>query len=320
MIPANLAVGTLALGVVLAVFIGVSLGLLGGGGSILTVPILVYVLGLPAHEAIATSLLVVGVTSLAALVPHARQGRVRWQMGGLFGAASMVGAYSAGRVAKLLPAVVLLLVFGAMMLITALAMMRKGSADAKDEAVSAEATRLPYLVILLEGFAVGAFTGLVGAGGGFLVVPALLLLGRLPMRQAVATSLMVIAMKSFAGFAGYLSTTTIDWRIAAMVTSAAVVGSFLGASFAGRVRQDLLRRGFAWFVLTMAVFILAQEIPKAAGWQFSLATDWPVILGMVLVPLTLGVISLLRQARTGESPGRPRENHEEPAPRIVASH
>ncbi len=320
MIPANLAVGTLALGVVLAVFIGVSLGLLGGGGSILTVPILVYVLGLPAHEAIATSLLVVGVTSLAALVPHARKGRVRWQMGALFGAASMVGAYSAGRVAKLLPAVVLLLVFGAMMLITALAMMRKGSADAKDEAVSAEATRLPYLVILLEGFAVGAFTGLVGAGGGFLVVPALLLLGRLPMRQAVATSLMVIAMKSFAGFAGYLSTTTIDWRIAAMVTSAAVVGSFLGASFAGRVRQDLLRRGFAWFVLTMAVFILAQEIPKAAGWQFSLATDWPVILGMVLVPLTLGVISLLRQARTGESPGRPRENHEEPAPRIVASH
>jgi uncharacterized membrane protein YfcA len=294
---ANLGVPTVALGIALAVLIGVSLGLLGGGGSILTVPILVYVLGLPAHEAIATSLLVVAVTSLAALIPHAREGRVRWQMGGLFGAASMVGAYGAGRVAKLLPAVVLLLLFGAMMLVTAIAMMRKGSGEAKDEAAATEAKRLPYLVILLEGLAVGAFTGLVGAGGGFLVVPALLLLGRLPMRQAVATSLMVIAMKSFAGFAGYLATTAIDWKIAAMVTAAAVVGSFFGAKFAGRVRQDLLRRGFAWFVVTMAVFILAQEIPKAAGWPFSLSTHWPAILAMVAVPLTLGIASLARHAR-----------------------
>lgn len=316
---ANLGAPTVALGIALAVLIGVSLGLLGGGGSILTVPILVYVLGLPAHEAIATSLLVVGVTSLAALVPHARKGRVRWQMGGLFGAASMVGAYGAGRVAKLVPAVVLLLLFGTMLLVTAIAMMR-GSGEAKDDAAPGGAKRLPYVVILLEGLAVGAFTGLVGAGGGFLVVPALLLLGRLPMRQAVATSLMVIAMKSFAGFAGYLATTPIDWQIAAMVTAAAVAGSFFGAKVAGRVRQDLLRRGFAWFVVTMAVFILVQEIPRAAGWHFSLATHWPAIVALVAVPMTLGIMSLVRQARLAQSPNDRLAHDSAPAARAAASH
>jgi uncharacterized protein len=316
---ANLGVPTLALGIALAVLIGLSLGLLGGGGSILTVPILVYVLGLPAHEAIATSLLVVGVTSLAALVPHARKGRVRWQMGALFGAASMVGAYAAGRAAKLIPAVVLLLLFGGMMLVTAVAMMRKGSGDATHDPPS-EARKLPYFLIALEGLLVGAFTGLVGAGGGFLVVPALLLLGRLPMRQAVATSLMVITMKSFAGFAGYLSTTLIDWKLAAMVTAAAVAGSFLGANFAGRVRQDLLRRGFAWFVVTMAVFILAQEIPKAAGWRFGLATHWPAILAMVAVPVISGIVSLVRQARSGRSPSERPPGAVAHEPRVAASH
>ncbi|MBL8742402.1 MAG: sulfite exporter TauE/SafE family protein [Myxococcales bacterium] len=316
---ATLGMTTLALGVALAVLIGVSLGLLGGGGSILTVPILVYVLGLPPHEAIATSLFVVGVTSLAALVPHAREGRVRWKMGALFGVASMVGAYGAGRVAKLIPAVALLLLFGAMMLVTAIAMMRKGAADPKEQQSAGEQGDLPYLVIALEGLVVGAFTGLVGAGGGFLVVPALLLLGRLPMRQAVATSLMVIAMKSFAGFAGYLSTTPIDWRIAAMIATAAVIGSFLGAGFAGRVRQDLLRRGFAWFVVTMAVFILAQEIPKAAGLRFGLATHWPVILGMVLVPIALGIASLARAAKATPS-GPPAPPAASPTSRVATTH
>ena len=297
MIPAGVGASTLVLGIALAILVGVSLGLLGGGGSILPVPILVYVLGLPAHEAIAMSLLVVGTTSVAALIPHAGGGRVRWHLGALFGAASMVGAYGAGRVAKVVPAVVLLLLFGAMMLVTAFAMMRKGSHDAAAEDAAPQQPKLRYTVIALEGLLVGAFTGLVGAGGGFLVVPALLLLGKLPMRQAVGTSLLIIAMKSFAGFAGYLSTTAIDWQLAAMITAAAVVGSFFGASFAGRVRQDLLRRGFAWFVVTMAVFILVQEIPKAAGWPFSLATHWPVVLGFVAVPVALAIASMSRAAK-----------------------
>lgn len=294
----GIALSTLLVGVALAVFVGVALGLLGGGGSILTVPILVYVLGLPAHEAIAMSLLVVGTTSVAALIPHARGKRVRWSMGLMFGAASMVGAYAAGRVAKMIPAAALLLLFGGMMLVTAIAMMRKGKGDDSGFAAKPEAP-LPYAVIALEGLVVGAFTGLVGAGGGFLVVPALVLLGKLPMREAVGTSLLVIAMKSFAGFAGYLSTTHVEWTLAALVIVAAVSGSFIGASFAGKVRQDLLRKGFAWFVVVMAVFILGQEIPKALGWDFSLARHWPMILAAVSVPIALGVASLLRAARGG---------------------
>ncbi|MDQ3038017.1 MAG: sulfite exporter TauE/SafE family protein [Myxococcota bacterium] len=284
-------------GLALAVLVGVSLGLLGGGGSILTVPILVYVLGLGTHEAIATSLLVVGVTSVAALVPHARGGRVRWRTGLLFGATSMLGAYGAGRVAHLVPGIVLLLAFGAMMLVTAVAMMRRKREPAPATSPRQAADRLWLLAIVLEGLAVGAVTGLVGAGGGFLVVPALVLLGGLSMRDAVGTSLLVIAMKSSAALAGYLGSTTIDLGLAAMVTAAAVVGSFGGAALAARVRQDLLRRGFAWFVVVMAVFLLSQEIPRAAGADIALGRDWPWVLALSAVPLLLAAIDLGRMRR-----------------------
>jgi uncharacterized protein len=296
---------TLVLALTLAVLVGVSLGLLGGGGSILTVPLLVYVLGLPAHEAIATSLLVVGTTSIAALVSHAKGGRVKWQTGALFGAASMVGAYAAGRVAKQIPATALLLLFGGMMLLTAIFMMRGPRTKDADEATAGaqpSAARRMAL-IALEGLVVGAFTGLVGAGGGFLVVPALVLLGGLDMRDAVGTSLLVIAMKSFAGFAGYLSSTPIDWTLAAMVTLAAVVGSFGGARLAGKVPPALLRRGFAWFVVVMAVFILSQEVPKAFGVSFTLAERWPIVLGLVSIPLVAAIVSLAKTARTPAASG-----------------
>jgi uncharacterized membrane protein YfcA len=285
-------------GVVLSVLIGVALGLLGGGGSILTVPILVYVIGVPAHEAIALSLLVVGTTSIAALIPHARGGRVRWKTGALFGATSMVGAYVAGKLAHHVPATVLLLLFGAMMLVTAIAMMR-GRKEAAPE-VDAQEGRLRDLgipKIVLEGLAVGAVTGLVGAGGGFLVVPALVLLGKLSMRAAVGTSLLVIAMKSFAAFAGYVQTVPIDWSLGAVQTLAAVAGSFGGGALAGRVPQALLRRGFAWFVVVMAVFILFQEIPRALGMPIDLATAWPLVLGASAIPAVLAVIDLARRAR-----------------------
>ena len=231
----------------LAILVGVALGLLGGGGSILTVPILVYAAGLPAHEAIATSLFVVGATSIAALIPHARAGRVRYATGALFGAASMVGAFAAGRVARHIPAAVLLGAFGLMMAITAVAMMRKPKQGAAD--VDRQQTRQPLWKILVEGLVVGAVTGLVGAGGGFLVVPALVILGGLPMREAVGTSLLVIAMKSFAAFGGYVTAVPVDWTLALAVTGAAIVGSFGGAALAGRVPQEALRKGFAWFVV-----------------------------------------------------------------------
>jgi hypothetical protein len=246
--------------VILAAGIGVSLGLLGGGGSILAVPLFVYVAGMPAKEAIATSLLVVGATSVAGVLPHARSGRVRWRTGLIFGVAGMTGAYAGGRLAEFIPGAVLLTGFGLMMLVTATAMIigRKGSAD---RPVPHE---LPILRVVVDGVVVGLVTGLVGAGGGFLVVPALALLGGLPMSVAVGTSLLVIAMKSFAGLAGYLSSVHINWGVAAAVSAAAILGTLAGSRLAGRVHEDVLRKAFGWFVVVMGVFVLSQQIPGPA--------------------------------------------------------
>ncbi|WP_406081659.1 sulfite exporter TauE/SafE family protein [Micromonospora sp. NBC_00858] len=240
-----------------AVLIGVSLGLLGGGGSILAVPLLVYVADLPAKEAIATSLLVVGATSAVAVLPHARAHRVRWRTGLIFGVAGMTGAYAGGRLAELVPATVLLTAFALMMLATAVAMIR-GRRSGEVKPVPHE---LPVLKVILEGVVVGMVTGLVGAGGGFLVVPALALLGGLPMPVAVGTSLVVIAMKSLAGLAGYLSSVSINWGLAAAVTAAAVAGSLLGGRLVGRIPEDVLRKAFGWFVVVMGVFVLVQQAP-----------------------------------------------------------
>ncbi|MFI5836114.1 sulfite exporter TauE/SafE family protein [Micromonospora sp. NPDC051300] len=252
---------TLALTVAGAVLIGVSLGLLGGGGSILAVPLLVYVAGLPAKEAIATSLLVVGATSAVGVLPHARAHRVRWRTGLIFGLAGMTGAYAGGRLAAFVPASVLLTAFALMMLATAAAMIR-GRRPAEGRPTPHE---LPVPRVILDGVVVGLVTGLVGAGGGFLVVPALALLGGLPMPVAVGTSLVVIAMKSFAGLAGYLSSVQIDWRLAGAVTAAAIVGSLLGGRLAGRVPEEVLRKAFGWFVVVMGVFVLARQLPPVAG-------------------------------------------------------
>ncbi|MEV0002896.1 sulfite exporter TauE/SafE family protein [Micromonospora sp. NPDC050980] len=251
----------LALTVAGAVLIGVSLGLLGGGGSILAVPLLVYVADLPAKEAIATSLLVVGATSAVGVLPHARAHRVRWRTGLVFGLAGMTGAYAGGRLAEFVPAGVLLTAFALMMLATAAAMIR-GRRPVEGRPTPHE---LPARRVILDGVVVGLVTGLVGAGGGFLVVPALALLGGLPMPVAVGTSLVVIAMKSFAGLAGYLSSVQIDWRLAGAVTAAAILGSLLGGRLAGRIPEDVLRRAFGWFVVVMGVFVLARQLPPVAG-------------------------------------------------------
>jgi uncharacterized membrane protein YfcA len=239
----------------LALLIGVSLGLLGGGGSILTLPILTYAVGMETKQAIAASLFVVGVTSATGAIAHARAGRIRWRTGLLFGAAGMVGAFAGGRVAAYIPGVVLMLLFAAMMVATGIAMLRGRGAR-----TSAKATDLAIGKVLVEGVIVGVVTGLVGAGGGFLVVPALVLLGGLPMELAVGTSLVVIAMKSFAGMAGHLGHADIDWPITLAVTAAAVAGSLLGGRLAGRIPGPILRRGFGVFVLVMAAFVLSQEL------------------------------------------------------------
>ncbi|HEY5928246.1 MAG TPA: sulfite exporter TauE/SafE family protein [Kofleriaceae bacterium] len=239
----------------LSILIGVSLGLLGGGGSILTVPILTYVGGMSAKAAIASSLFVVGVTSAAASVAHARAGRVRWRTGVIFGAAGMVGAYAGGQLAAFIPGRVLMIMFGLMMAATAVAMLRK------PRAVEPPRTNdLPILKVIVEGIVVGIITGIVGAGGGFLVVPALVLLGGLSMPLAVGTSLVVISLKSFAGFVGHLEHVDIDWPITLGVTVAAVIGSIIGGNFVGRIPPAALRRGFGLFIIAMAALVLAKEL------------------------------------------------------------
>lgn len=253
---------TVAVVVVLAVVVGISLGMLGGGGSILTVPLLVYVAGLDAKVAIAASLFVVGVTSLAGMVSHARQGRVMWRTGLIFGLAGMVGAYSAGLVGGHLPGNVLLIAFAVMMVATSLAMLRGRRTPPAHKSADGE---LPVKRIVIDGLVVGVATGLVGAGGGFLVVPALVLLGGLPMSVAVGTSLLVIAMKSFAGLAGYLSSVELPWGLVLSVTAAAVVGSVIGGRLAGKVPEARLRQAFGWFVLVMGVFVLVQQGPAWAA-------------------------------------------------------
>lgn len=252
---------TVAVVVALAVVVGISLGMLGGGGSILTVPLLVYVAGLDAKVAIAASLFVVGVTSLAGMVSHARQGRVMWRTGLIFGLAGMVGAYSAGLVGGHLPGNVLLIAFAIMMVATSLAMLRGRRTPAHKSADG----ELPVKRIVIDGLVVGVATGLVGAGGGFLVVPALVLLGGLPMSVAVGTSLLVIAMKSFAGLAGYLSSVELPWGLVLSVTAAAVVGSVIGGRLAGKVPEARLRQAFGWFVLVMGGFVLVQQGPAWAA-------------------------------------------------------
>ncbi len=239
----------------LALLVGVALGLLGGGGSILTVPLLVYGLDVEPKSAIASSLVVVGVTSLAAMIQHARAGHVVWRTGLLFGAAGMVGAFGGGLLAAYFSARVLLLLFAGMMGLTAVAMLRGGASEAQGP------PKVPSVgLVIAEGVGVGVVTGLVGAGGGFLVVPALALLGGLTMQEAVGTSLLVITMKSFAGYLGHARHVDIDMKLTAYVVVAAVVGSLVGSALAGRVPALWLRRGFGVFVLGMAAFQVSQEL------------------------------------------------------------
>lgn len=252
---------TLILTLLLSVLIGLSLGMLGGGGSILTVPILTYVAGLDPKEAIAASLFVVGVTSAVSAITHARHKRVRWRTGLIFGAAGMAGAFAGGLIGGRIPGTILMIAFALMMLTTSIAMIRGRKKLSEDTGEK----KLPLARIIIDGLVVGLVTGLVGAGGGFLVVPALALLGGLAMPVAVGTSLVVIAMKSFAGLAGYLTTVSLDWGLVLGVTATAVLGSFVGARLAGRIPETTLRKGFGYFVLLMGIFVLVQELPVPAN-------------------------------------------------------
>lgn len=240
----------------LALLVGASLGLLGGGGSILTLPILVYVVGLETKDGIAASLFIVGVTSAFAVVRHARSGNVRWSTGAIFGAASMAGAFVGGRLSRFVPSAYLLAGFTLIMLVTAFAMMRpRRENDAAPVALRGAALARA----LAAGVGIGLVTGFVGAGGGFVIVPALVLLCGLPTRAAVGTSLFVIAMNSAAGFAGNAAHASIPWVTVGLMTIVALIGSLAGSALALRVQPSTLRKGFAWFVLAMAALMLVKQ-------------------------------------------------------------
>lgn len=248
------------LGLLLAVFMGVALGLLGGGGSILAVPILVYALGFGAKEAIAASLAVVGLTSVFGAAEHWRKGHVMLRVALVFGPIAAAGAYLGAHLAGFLSGAVQLSLFAVVMLITSFFMFRNSESDEDCEESTSDGSMGRLLLrFAVPGVGVGVLTGLVGVGGGFLIVPALALLGGVPMEAAVGTSLLIIAMNSFAGFAGYLGKVEIPWGLMSLFTTLAVAGSFAGAYLVRFIPRHALKRGFAVFLIAMALFILYEN-------------------------------------------------------------
>jgi uncharacterized membrane protein YfcA len=240
----------------LSALIGLALGLFGGGGSVLAVPMLIYVAGLSDKSAIATSLLLVAVTSVVALSSHAFAKNVDWRGAAAFAPAAMLGAYLGGRLASQLPGKVLVGLFAVVMVITASVMWRKGDASSEPRPHAKRSVG----AILASGAAVGLLTGLVGAGGGFLVVPALALLLGMPLGRAIGTSLVVIAANSAAALLGYASDVSIDFRLAAAITLTASFGAIVGSKLVRRIDTNLLQKGFAILVLTMGVMMLLRAI------------------------------------------------------------
>jgi uncharacterized membrane protein YfcA len=245
----------LPLALVLAGCVGVVVGLLGGGGSVLTVPLLVFGLGLAPSSAITMSLLVVGMTNAAALVPHALARRVCWRTGLLFAPAGMAGAFVGGTLGHRLPDGVVMTLFAVMMALSAWGMLRPRAATA----CAAAGASLPRIIVL--GAACGLLTGLIGASGGFVIVPVLVCLIGLPVHAAVGTSLLVITLNALAAVAARIGQVDVDWTLTAMITAVAAVGAVVGSRLSGRVSQDALRRGFGWLVVAMAALVLFQQIP-----------------------------------------------------------
>lgn len=247
--------GALVLAGLLSLLIGAVLGLLGGGGGILAVPMLVYVIGVGAKPAIATSLFLVGATGAVGAALAAREGRVRWKLGGLFSVGSMSGAFVGGKLARLVPGDWLLGGLATVMLVTALAMLR-GRRTSSDGSHGIAWGRALFI-----GAAVGLVSGLVGAGGGFLIVPALTLFGGLAMREAIGTSLLIISLQSFAGFAGHIGHVEVPVTLGAVITAAAMLGMAVGRALGKRVSAEGLKHGFAGLVLATGLFMLGQQLP-----------------------------------------------------------
>jgi uncharacterized membrane protein YfcA len=242
------------LAIVLALVIGLTLGLLGGGGSILTVPVFVYALGFDPKRAIAMSLPVVGGAALVGAVQHWRKGNVALRTALPFGGAAMVGAYTGARFAAYLNGHVQLAIFAIVMIAAALSMFR----SAQRPGPETPGASTSWVALIAIGVGVGSITGLVGAGGGFLIVPALVILGGLPMSQAVGTSLLVIAMNTASGFLGYRGTVDVDWSLVVMFGGVTAVGIVAGSALMQYVPQRALKRAFAVFLVLVGSLILWQ--------------------------------------------------------------
>jgi uncharacterized membrane protein YfcA len=257
-------------GYLASIVIGISLGLIGGGGSILTVPVLVYLFSVDAVLATAYSLFIVGLTSAVGSFRYFQQGLVNVRTAIIFGIPSIIAVFMTR--AYIVPAipdelftvgslvvtkgVFILILFAVLMIAAAYSMIHKPKVP-KPEPTGEQ--KFNYPVILLEGAVVGVITGLVGAGGGFLIIPALVILSKLPMKEAVGTSLVIIAAKSLIGFFGESSETPVDWTFLMMVSAFAIGGIFIGSALSMKIHGDKLKPAFGWFVLAMGTFIIIKE-------------------------------------------------------------
>lgn len=259
------------LGYVLALLVGIIMGLIGGGGSILTLPILVYVMGISPVSGTAYSLFIVGTTALFAGLQNAYQKNVDFKTVIIFGIPSIISVYLTRKwLMPLIPDTIyssdiytlskstaLMVLFACIMLLTAASMLRAK----KDNRVKESTHRYNFPMIFLEGLFVGLVTGLVGAGGGFLIIPALVIFARVPMKLAIGTSLMIIATKSLIGFIGDIETQpVIEWTLLLGFSSISIIGSLLGNLLAKKTDNNKLKQYFAWFVLSMGLFILLKEL------------------------------------------------------------
>lgn len=260
-------------GLLASSIIGISLGLIGGGGSILTVPVLVYLFHVDPVLATAYSLFIVGLSSLVGAFPKYKAGMIDIKTAVVFGTPSILAVFLTRKV--LVPAIpaTLFEVAGiavtkalAMMILFAVLMVAASVSMIRDKKKEANDTNEPrifnYPMILLEGAVVGVLTGLVGAGGGFLIIPALVMLSKLPMKQAVGTSLLIIAAKSLIGFTGDVmeNADKMDWTLLSAVTALAVIGIFIGNQLSKKIDGAALKKGFGWFVLVMGVYIIIKEL------------------------------------------------------------
>ncbi len=263
------------IGYVASVFIGISLGLIGGGGSILTVPVLVYLFGISAELSTAYSLFIVGTTALVGGIRNATLGNVNYKTAVVFTIPAFIAVYATR--AFLVPAIpaeiltvgsfvltkdiAIMVFFALVMLAASVSMIRNKRKDGEEEAAEVE-PQFNVPAIIAEGAVVGVLTGIVGAGGGFLIIPALVLFAKIPMKKAVGTSLLIIAAKSLIGFIGDVQRPDldIDWTLLLSVTAIAVVGIFIGIYLSKFIDGKKLKKGFGWFVLLMAVYIIAKQL------------------------------------------------------------